>query len=596
MKSNYQNSFLNIKLFKGFWYQLSKSRKRELILLLILITFSGIAEFTTVNAAIPFLKAIEMQNNLKDIQFINFLSNFLSIDNNGKLFLIISIIFLLVIFISSTLRLLTLWFSNRLTAKIGTDISCKIFEKILYEPYEIQIKRNSSEIISLISNELYVSIGVIQQAFYLINALLVISFIFISLLNVNFKISIFALIIFSFYYILLGNIFRKKLLRNSTFVTKARENLTKNIQESLGGIREILLDGSQSTFINIYKKEDLPMRLKEYQNNFLQSFPKLSLEAIGLLFFSVFAMFMYFSNSSNTKILPIIGSFAIASQRLLISMQQAYAGWSGIKSNNAALEKVLEFLNIFEYKAKSKEMINPIKEVYKINVEDLNFKYESGSQYIFKELNIAIKKGEKIGVIGSTGVGKSTLIDLLIGLLKPSMGKILINDKDINHKNNSSFLFSWQKSITHVPQKIFLTDKSFIENIAFGIPLEMIDIAKVKKCAEIAHIAPYIESLPNKYQTSLGERGTKLSGGQIQRIAIARALYKPAKVLILDEATSALDISTESKIIKSINKIDKNIIIIMIAHRYASLKSCSRILKIENGLINDLGDPKIALG
>jgi len=390
VKLNNQNKFLTIKLFKGIWSQLSKSRKKELIFLLILICSSAIAEFTTVRTAVPFLKAIEKQNNLVDIEFINFLSNLFSVSNNGKLFLYISLIFLLVILISSTLRLATLWFTNKLTAKIGSDISCKIFEKIIYEPYEIQIQRNSSEIISLISNEVYISIGVIQQVFVLTNALLVIIFIFISLLNINLQVSIFALIIFSIYYLLIGSFFRKKLLRNSIFVTKAREDLTKNIQESLGGIREILLDGSQTFFVDIYKKEDLLMRLKEYQNNFLQGFPKLSLEAIGLLLFSFFAIFMYFSNTSNNYILPVIGSFAIASQRLLICLQNAYSGWASIKSNSAGLEKVLFFLNIFDYKTKVKGKIKPIKEIKKITVKNLNFKYESESQYIFKELNIFI--------------------------------------------------------------------------------------------------------------------------------------------------------------------------------------------------------------
>jgi ATP-binding cassette subfamily B protein len=220
-----------------------------------------------------------------------------------------------------------------------------------------------------------------------------------------------------------------------------------------------------------------------------------------------------------------------------------------------------------------------------IKFEKVSFKYKTSNNNIISDLNLDIKKGERLGLIGKTGSGKSTLVDLIMGLLNPQKGSIFIDGIKINNNENSSLLFSWRASIAHVPQNIFLINATIAENIAFGVPFSKIDLNRVKNAAKQACIDDFIKDTKNGYFTKTGERGIMLSGGQLQRIGIARAIYKKAKILILDEATSALDIETEEKIIKNIEVFSSDVTIIFIAHRYSLLRNCNRIIEINNGKI-----------
>ena len=207
---------------------------------------------------------------------------------------------------------------------------------------------------------------------------------------------------------------------------------------------------------------------------------------------------------------------------------------------------------------------------------------------MLSDISLEIKRGDFVGIVGTTGGGKSTLMDILLGLLKPNLGNILINEENIYDKSNKNLLEKWRNSISHVPQNVYLSDSSIAENIAFGIPTEEIDLEKVKFSAKRAQLSQFIESCPDKYQTSVGERGVRLSGGQRQRIGIARALYKDAEILFLDEATSALDVNTEKSLMKELKKMCNDMTIILIAHRLTTIQDCHKVFKIEQGKIKYL--------
>ena len=223
-------------------------------------------------------------------------------------------------------------------------------------------------------------------------------------------------------------------------------------------------------------------------------------------------------------------------------------------------------------------------------LKNFYFNYSSDEKFIINDLNLKIKRGERIGIVGVTGSGKTTLIDLLIGLLIPKSGSIYINGKDINKKGNKSLLNNWRNSVANVPQNIFLTDSTFAENIAFGCPVEQINMSRVRKCAKMANISKFIENKHLKYKSNIGEGGIKLSGGQKQRIAIARALYKNSELLIFDEATSALDNKTELSLVETLRGIDKQKTILIIAHRLSTLKYCDRVLELKDGKIIEKDD------
>ena len=258
-----------------------------------------------------------------------------------------------------------------------------------------------------------------------------------------------------------------------------------------------------------------------------------------------------------------------------------YSSWAyivGTKEESIAALKILNqsFIDT-NYESTKLKFNNQIR----LNL--VNFKYESSSNYVLNKLNLTIKKGERIGIIGETGSGKSTLIDILMGLLKPTSGEFFVDNFDLYKKANSNYLYAWRKLIAHVPQNIFLNDSTIAENIAFGIDYKDIDFKKVRSVSQKAEIDYFIKKCANEYNEKVGERGIRLSGGQRQRIGIARALYKNKKILIFDEATSALDNSTEFKVMNSINKLNRDLTFILVAHRISSLKDCDRILKLENG-------------
>ena len=271
-------------------------------------------------------------------------------------------------------------------------------------------------------------------------------------------------------------------------------------------------------------------------------------------------------------------------QKLLPAIQNIYASWASIQTKSPSLRKIIDLIEQ-EIEFDIKDMKIPkINFKNSIILKNIDFKYKNNIN-VLKDINLIIKKGEVIGIKGVTGSGKTTLINIIMGLLKPTGGYFYIDDLDIYSSKSNYHLYSWRKKIALVPQDIYLTDSSFIENIAFGVPINKVDIDLVKECAQIALIDDVIKSSINGYRTLIGEKGIRLSGGQRQRIAIARALYKNAELLVLDEATSALDMGTEKLIVKSINSFKRNITTIMIAHRLSTLESCDRIITIQGGEI-----------
>jgi ATP-binding cassette subfamily B protein len=279
----------------------------------------------------------------------------------------------------------------------------------------------------------------------------------------------------------------------------------------------------------------------------------------------------------KAEVVPILGMFALAAQKILPAIQQVYSSYSNIKGSRASFEDVLELLDRpFYHNTNKISSVGCIKFEKIIELKDLSFSYDSGPLWVLKDVNLKIKKGECVGFMGVTGGGKSTLIDIVMGLLNPTKGDLIVDGCVISNKNKNL----WQAHITHVPQNIYLSNSTIEENIAFGIPKDKIDHQQVKIAAEQAQISDLISQWKDGYQTIIKERGANLSGGQRQRVGIARALYRKSDVLIFDEATSALDVQIEERIMDVINNLDKDLTILIIAHRLSTLKNCDKILEI----------------
>ena len=295
--------------------------------------------------------------------------------------------------------------------------------------------------------------------------------------------------------------------------------------------------------------------------------------------------FFVLQRDSSIGIIPLLGALAVASQRLLPALQQIYRGWTLLKGNSAAIQGVLEMLNLPMVPRVSTQ---PLQLNQSIVFADVCFKYNNNASEILNDINFEIKVGERVGIIGVTGSGKSTIVDILMGLLVPTSGSVLIDGLDLNDPRHPERVESWRSSIAHVPQSIFLSDSSIAENIAFGVPTDEIDWSRLRRAAYQAKLTDLIDLKPEEFNSFVGERGVRLSGGQRQRIGIARALYKNAQVLVLDEATSALDSFTESEVMDALQGLGGEITIIMIAHRITTLERCDQVLRVGDGFVNSV--------
>ena len=541
--------------------------------MLATILVSGFSEFFTIAAVLPFLEVLTNPNKIWGISYLKPFFIFLGANNADELLTPVTLIFVISVIFSATIRLLNIWLTDYISAIIGSEISTKVYSNALKQPYSYHLNTNSSIIINAISSQVELLIGVLKSYLQLISCIVLCSFLVGALLFIDWIAASVATVLFTLAYILLAFSTKKKLEINSVLVAKANKTRIKVLQEGLGAIRDLILDNSQVEFIKIYQKVDMRSKYREAQSGFISRFPRYAFEGLGLILIAFLSLVLVKNKLRGIDILPLLGGFALGAQKLLPTMQQVYGAWATIKASSEGVKNVIEILN-----AKSERFFSIDKnKIFNfksyLELKNVCFKYHGSENLILKRINLKILKGERIGIVGETGCGKSTLLDILLGLSEPSNGEFVVDGINIYKNKDDSTVQYWRNIVSHVPQNIFLADASFAENIAFGIPKAEIDILRVKKSAKKAQIANYIEDTKNGYKTIVGERGIKLSGGQKQRIAIARALYKNSKILVFDEATSALDSKTENSIISSIEILSKEITIIMVAHRLSTLKN-----------------------
>ena len=575
----------SLNLIKDIFKYLSQKRKIQLFLTIVSGFASGFAEMINLSAVVPFLIIITEPTKISDIPFISVLQNFLDIENQNELIVPITLIFAITALFSGLLRIFNLWLNFHMSALIGNDLSMEAYRKTLLKPYLFHIQSNSSAILNTMANNIPSTVRVIERSLIILSSITIVISILIGLLIFNFKITSFVITLLIIVYFCFSFFSRKKLKSNSIFINKKQKKQIKVIQESLGSIKDIIIFNCKKIYLKNYKKLDKSIRVLSSENRFLSTFPRYGIESLTLFMLIVSSLLLKTQDGYRDETLVLLGVFALAAQKLLPNLQIIYNGVSAIRSNSQQARNVLDILS---YKIPKDNFVNNLETLNftrSIKFDNVFFKYSKQSKNVIQGLNFELFKGENIGIIGKTGSGKSTFIDILLGLLKPDKGKLLVDGRSIYDSKNNETLSKWQNLITYVPQDIFLTDNSFLENIAYGIPSEFINIELVIQCAKNARIHDFIESTIDGYKTFVGERGIKLSGGQIQRIGIARALYKNSKIIVFDEATSALDNQTEAEVIESIKSIKNDFTIIMIAHRLNSLKNCQRIIDIDSGRI-----------
>lgn len=547
---------------------------------------ASFAEILSLGAVLPFLAAIADPSYVFTHKYAQPLVQILDLTSPNQIILPMVFIFMGAVLFSGFIRVLLLYVMTRLSYAVGADISFEVYNRTLHQNYDIHISRNSSEIITGIVRKTDAVIGGIVSPILLFISSVVL---FISILIALFSINVFAALVSSvgfgmlYWFIIIKS--RQRLNLNSQCIASESTKVVQLLQEGLGGIRDVLLDGNQKFYCDMYRKSDLRLRYAQGNNAFISGSPRFVMEAVGMILIAGLAYFLSLTDGGISTAMPILGALALGAQRMLPALQQAYGSISAIRGSQASFQDVLKLLDQPLRNKTDDSTLTPVSFDKKVSLKGVSFRYTSKAPWILNDINLEIIKGSSVGFIGQTGSGKSTLFDIIMGLLSPTKGAVFIDEALVDVRN----IHLWQKNIAHVPQHIFLSDGTIAENIAFGCNEDEIDFNRVKRAAKQAQISKLVEGLEYQYQTKVGERGVQLSGGQRQRIGIARALYKGAGVIIFDEATSALDNETESEVINTINGLKNNLTILMIAHRLTTLKNCDKIIELEGGKIKAAG-------
>ena len=571
-----------LKLLATLWRHIEPRRRKQFGLLLALAIVSAFAEVVSIGAVVPFLAALTAPERLFEYSVLQPFIEFMEINSPSELLLPMTLLFGSAAVMAGGIRLLLIWASTHLSFITGADIGLRIYRRTLYQPYSVHVARNSSEVINGITRK---ADSVINQTILPILNCVSYGVILLSILTILVAISpIVALGSFgsfgSFYVcIMLWN--RKSLQKYSQGVAVESTRVVKALQEGLGGIRDVLIDGSQPVYSNVFQRSDRSLRKSQANIVFIGSSPRFVLEALGMVGMATLAYFLVLQPGGIDDAIPILGGLAVGAQRLLPALQGMYGGWVNMKGGKESLRDALDLLEqpLPEYAGQARP--DPIPFTDLLELQNVSFRYGQHEPWALQNINLQIEKGQRLGIMGASGGGKSTLIDIIMGLLVPSSGHIEIDGQLMGDENTRA----WQAHIAHVPQNIYLSDASIKENIAFGIPVEKINNTRVHEAARKASLSAIIDKMEGRYETNVGEQGARLSGGQRQRIGIARALYKNADVLIFDEATSALDGGTESEVMSALDGLDADLTILIIAHRLTTLAGCDKIVEISNGSI-----------
>lgn len=554
-------------------------KKKELMGLFILILASSIADIISIGAIIPFLGLLtNPETVISHPVVINlFGSSGILLDQN--LFLIyVSIAFVMLILLAGSVRLMFLRRITRFSHKTGSEISSDFFTKIIYLPYEEQIKTKSADAIAGITAKINSTVSVINALVMLFGNMVIFVLLSGFVVYINYKVALSSVAILVLCYFVVAKMTRNRLLSNSVVISSRTNSLVSILQESLGGIRDVIIDKLEPFFIARYAPIDKELRLAMGDNIYRGGAPRYIMETVGIVVMVGMSIYLLFTLDDSAFVIPLLGVIALTAQRLLPVMQQIFGAWAMIMGHKSELDYVMTTLD------RSVEITSGSPEIRfdnTIELKNVSYAYvENNSKTlpILSNVNVTINKGDVIGIVGETGSGKSTLVDIIMGLLVGFDGEIRIDGVNIN-KNNIS---DWRAKIAHVPQDVFLKDDSIASNVAFGTSGDITIVPKIERAIEMAQLKEFTGSLKEGINYRVGERGINLSGGQKQRIGIARAIYKNADLIVLDEATSALDSNTESEIMGMINRLEGNTTLIIIAHRLTTLKKCNRICQISN--------------
>lgn len=583
-----QRSF--VSTLRALVASLRPRRRMQLMFLLGLMLVGALAEVLSLAAIVPFLATLTDPVLATKRPLVANVITALGWSEVQDIRWHLTVLFVCTAAVAGMVRFTLIYAIARLNYGIGHELGAEVYRRTLYQPYEVHVARNSSEIMGGI-NKVDIVVMVLFSLLTMVSAVVMGIFIVAALLLIDPVIATVALTGFGSIYAVVSVFTRKRLAANSQVINSAYNTRVQCVQEGLGGIRDVLLDHAQPVFARRFNQVDWPLRVAQASNNIIGPSPRFAVEALGMVLIALLGYSMATSGDGVAAAIPTLGALALGAQRLMPMLQQTYQGWVVVAGNREVFVDVVALLEQ-PVSDQAHAGIGPLRFEREIRLEKVSFRYQPHLPLVLRQVDLTIPKGARIGFVGSTGSGKSTATDLFMGLLQPTTGAILVDGTPLTGVTR----LAWQRNVAHVPQAIFLADASFAENIAFGLPPDQIDHPRVREAARRAQIANFIEAGPAGYAALVGERGVRLSGGQRQRIGIARALYKQAKVIIFDEATSALDTETEEAVMEAIDSLDQDLTLLIVAHRLSTLRSCSQVIEIANGVVRRTGTYEAIVG
>jgi ABC-type multidrug transport system fused ATPase/permease subunit len=578
-----------MEVFKKISYFLTPNERFRGLLILLMILIMAFIDMLGIASIMPFIAVLANPEIIETNNFLNsaysFINNFTETSIN-RFLIYMGIIVFLILIISLTFKALTLYFQTRFIKMCEYNIASRLIKNYLFQPYSWFLNRNSSSIGKTILSEVARLVGKgLAPIISLITNIILSITIFTLLVLVETKLTVIVMSTMCFFYLVVYYLNKNLLKKIGYQLFLDNGKLYKIISEAFGAFKEVKLGGLENIFISQFSKPAKNIAQKSALVEIFSAFPRFVLEAIAFGGMLLITLYFMIQSSEIENVLPIIALYAFAGYRLMPAIQKIFVSFTSLRIVKPALNSLyFDLKNLRPIKLANNNSSLKINNY--ICLKNIYYSYPNSSRAALKNINISIPVNQSVGLVGATGSGKTTTVDILLGLLEAQKGTLEIDGKIINDENRKA----WQSSIGYVPQQIFLSDDTIASNIAFGIDKEDIDQKKVENAAKIANIHDFIiNELPLNYKTIVGERGIRLSGGQRQRIGIARAIYHNPKVLVFDEATSALDNLTEKLVMDAVNNSKKNITKILIAHRLSTVKNCDKIFLFDKGELKDQG-------
>ena len=576
-----------IRILIQIFSVLSKKRRKQIFFIFLLLFISIFLEILSIGSIVPFVDSILHLGKYSELPYVLNVINFLNIEKENDIRLFFTIGFIFFVFLAAMFKIFLTWYTTSITNFAGHEINNLIFKSTIHQDYLEQVNSNSSNFIGNItkSEDVLSAIGHILNFIISFTQLL---FILIFLSLFDYSPILFSGLGIMLFYIFMVRFLKKRIESKSKIQAKTINSRFKVMQESLYNIREIIIGNSYDFFINQFKNYDLKLKKINISIHLFSFIPGIFLVTFTLMSMAIIIYFESLSNQSLQDALPILTAFVYAAQKLLGLGQMCYVSYTKVQLSAYSIYDALNIILLGKNREKLKLNLNNqdtkiIEFKNNISIKKGSFRYSEDSYDVLKDLTIDIKKNSFNLFLGSTGSGKSTLVDIIMGLIPLDKGILEIDSMLIN-KND---LINYQKLIAHVSQQTGFIDGTIIENIAFSVSSENIDMKKIEECSKIACIQEFIINSKEKYNTTVGENGSLLSGGQRQRLSIARALYSNKEIIILDEATNALDPDTESQLFKNLITNKNNKTFIIISHRESNIvdHKFDKIYKIKDKLI-----------